>query len=308
MGLNTFNGTTTINLNQDVLSGFNKRLMGLGIFTRDYSGDIVQGDSVVTRVVSKAGTPITRGATVGYNDSTIVEAITTTPVTIQLTEKKVIGFTLSADEYDMISNGIITNITKDRITSCINAVAKQMLGFVFGKITVANFAKSLVAGDAVAFDYKDTADHAAVLDAADYPIEDIAYVLNPSYIAALAKDNVINQMYSSGLSVIVDGSGAITRVSGMPLHKARTLQTTENLVGFACDKNALAIAMRAPMKGGMEMPSGASAEILTDSDTGLSLTHYRFFDAPMGRWNMTYEAQYGASVALADNLHRIVSQ
>ena len=312
---NVFNGTTFVNIARKGLSVFNKRLLGLDIFTRDFSGDIIQGTQVTTRVVPASQIPVDKfsspGVQVPYNDSTILENITTTPVTVTLDQQKVCGFAITDEEAMKISSGVLQD-TKDRIIEKkVNGLADQMLGYVFNQITAANFGSAIATVPAAAWDRDQVVDLRTALVKQDFPIDQTALILNPDYMGALSKDLKIAAQYSSGLTVMVDGSSAIYRLEGMTLHEAialsrATVATSEKLVGFASTPDALAIAMRG-LK--VEQPAVPTefVEVLSDEQTGATLTAYAFRDSTYRRWVFTFEAWYGASKANGAALQRIVA-
>lgn len=301
---NTFNGMNFTNIAQRGLTVFSKRLLGMGIFTRDFSLDVAnQGTIVQTRIVPASSAPVEK-STLAYNDATIITGETTTAVPVTLNKHYVDGFELTDKEMDEIGAGVMQD-TKDKIIEKkVNALADQMLTYVFGLIKATSYSNAMDAVDPAACDNDDVIDWRTTLAKAHFPIMDTNLVLNPDYIGALLKDAKISQMYSSGLSAIVDGAGAVARLGGMSVYEAVTLPTnSENLGGFACTPDCLAVAMR-PIRQHSAVPTEYQ-EVLTDPQTGAVLNYYGWRDSAYRRWIHNFEILYGASVANSDALYRI---
>lgn len=295
------------NIAQSSMAVLSKRLMPLNIFTTDLSPEMQQGNAVTTRIVPASATPVDRSA-IAWNDATIVGDITTTSVTCTLDQDMATGYQVTDDEVILEKQGVIAGV-KSRVAELkVNALADQMLTYVYGKILAASFTNTaLTAGDAVAFDYDNVVDHMTTLTSAHFPIDQTAYVLNPSYIGALLKDARVSNMDSSGLPAIAQGAGALKSLAGMPLYQAVTLPSnSQNLVGFACQPDAIAVAMRT--KPVSQAPVGTEfVEVVTDPQTGASMTMYAFRDSTKRAWNITFNCWYGAVKANQAKLYRIVS-
>lgn len=302
---NTFAGMTFTNIAQRGLSIFSKRLLGLKIFTTDLSADVQkQGTAVSTRIVPATSTPVDKSTT-AYDDATIVTGETTVAVTVTLNQHKVTGFELTDKEMHEIGSGVMQD-TRDRlIEKKVNALADQMLSYVFALITSGNYSTAFNAVASATFDSDDIVDFRTTLIKADFPIADTNLVLNSDYIGALLKDAKISNLSASGLSALTDGAGALVRLGGMGAYEAPTLPTnSQNLVGFAATQDALAVAMRAAPP--VDSLPGAQYQILTDPQTGLTLGYYAWPDYSQKRWIHNFEALYGASKANAAALIRVV--
>lgn len=301
---NTFNGMSFTNIAQQGLSVFSKRLMGLGIFTRDFSPDVAkQGTIVSTRIVPASTAPVAK-STIAYNDATIIAGETTTAVSVTLNRHYVVGFELTDKEMDEIGAGVMAD-TKDRIIELkVNALADEMLTYVFGLIVSSSYSNAMDAVDPAVCDNDNVIDWRTTLAKDHFPVQDTNLVLNPDYIGALLKDAKISQQYSSGLSAIVDGAGAIARLGGMKVYEAVTLPTnSQNLGGFACTPDALAVAMR-PIHAHGNVPTEYH-EIITDPVTGAVMNYYGWRDSSYRRWIHNFEILYGAIKANDDALYRI---
>lgn len=301
---NTWNGTDLANIANTALEVFVKRLANIRIFTTDFSAESFNGTSVSTRIVPAGNAPAAKSTT---SYVALAGDTTTTNVTVNLNQHKVNGYTITLKEAASMGAGVLSDLEMRLIRQNANKMADDVLAYAFALITAGNFANAHSAVAAAAFDYEDVIDFRTTLAAANYPIMDTVMCLSSGHLGALMKDQPISAQYSSGLSTIVDGAGAIMRLGGMQVMEAVTLPTTGNLAGFTCTPSAIAIAMRPPNPANADLPPGVTIDTIADPATGLSLSVYRHFDNTQKQWVTNFEAWYGASVGVAAHLYRIVS-
>ena len=108
-----------------------------------------------------------------------------------------------------------------------------------------------------------------------------------------------------------DGDVAVRKVDDFDVFKAVTLPpsggtpASENLTGFVATPDAIAIAFRPVIS---QAPEDLIAhELMVDERTGIMLLYRAWYKRGTGRINHTYETFFGASVAKAESLKRIVS-
>ena len=144
-----------------------------------------------------------------------------------------------------------------------NAIAEACLAEVSALITNANYSSSAVTGASLSYSEVITAK--GVLDAAKAS-DTRALILNATYANNLLTDAQIAAAYALGAQVIQ--SGQIGQVGGMSVFQFTSLPTnSENLAGFACGSDAIAVASGLPMS---EIP-GFETAVAVDSDTGLGI-------------------------------------
>lgn len=301
---NTFNGMSFTNIAQQGLSVFRKQMMNMGIFTRDFSPDVAaQGTAIATRIVPASAAAADQSS-VDYDDATIIGDITTTAVTVTLNQHYGVGFVLTDKEMDQIGSGVMQDTQNKVIEHKINALAYNVLSYVYALLTVSNYTNAMSAVDPAVCDNDDVVDWRTTLREANFPLDSTSLVLNSDYIGALLKDSNISQQYSSGLAAIVDGAGAVKRLAGMSVYEAVQLPTnSENLGGFACTPDCLAVAMR-PIQEHGNVPTEYH-EVLQDPMTGAVMNYYGWRQSSKRRWVHNFEVLYGASVGNASALYRI---
>jgi hypothetical protein len=144
-----------------------------------------------------------------------------------------------------------------------NAIAEACLAEVSALIVAANYSSSQATGASLSYSEVITAK--GVLDTAKAS-DTRALILNATYANNLLTDAQIAAAYALGAQVIQ--SGQIGQVGGMSVYQFTSLPTnSENLAGFACGSDAIAVASGLPMS---EIP-GFETAVAVDSDTGLGI-------------------------------------
>lgn len=308
---NTWNGMTFTNIARKGLSAFVQRLIPLRVFTTDFSADVaLQGTAVATRVVPAGGTAQSLSSTHSGVRSNAVADQTTSLVTVTLNQDPIEGFHLTDEEAMQIGSGVWEDTKTRLIEQTVNSVADAILDYCFGLIINANYSNIVHTGLAAAFDLDDVVDIGNTLDVAQWPASLRNMVLSSAYYNALKKDNAIQDLSASGLPVVKAGDVAMRKVDEFELYKAPTLPpsgtpSTENLTGFVCRKECMAIAMRAVKAQAPERLE--FFQVLTDPQTGATIVYRAWYDPDVGKMYHTFEALFGASVAYATALQRIRS-
>ena len=179
-----------------------------------------------------------------------------------------------------------------------NAIAEACLAEVSALITAANYSSSQASGAALS--YAEVVTAKGVLDAAKAS-DTRALILNPTYANNLLTDAQIAAAYALGASVIQ--TGQIGQVGGMSVYQFTSLPTnSENLGGFACGSDAIAVASGLPMS---EIP-GFETAIATDPDTGLGI-QIIMGQEQSGFYNVTATLLFGAAKGRATSLTRLLT-
>ena len=127
--------------------------------------------------------------------------------------------------------------------------------------------------------------------------------LMPTYAGQLKKDSVLTSANSSAADVIRSGSlGPLAGFTNV-YEYAAIPHNSENLVGFACSREALLIAARQPA---VTDQNTVQVENVTDPVTGLPLQLRLFYVPQSKKTYLTVEVMYGVAVGVAGNLVRLV--
>lgn len=180
--------------------------------------------------------------------------------------------------------------------SAADAIAAKCLSEIGALITNANFTSNVNTGADVT--YAELVTAKGVLDAAKAGSRR-AFILNADYTNDLLADSQI--IGASGLGAQVIQSGSIGQIAGASVYQFTDLPTnSENLAGFACGADALAVASGLPMT---EI-AGAEVSQATDPESGITIQVVMFQE--QGGWtNITAEVLFGAAVGRSTSLHRL---
>lgn len=178
------------------------------------------------------------------------------------------------------------------------ALSQKCMAEVNALITNANYASNTVTG--VALSYAEVVSAQKTLDDAKAP-DKRALVLGNTYIHDLRSDASIIGAFQLGANVI--STGSIGSVAGAQVYQFSNLAAnSENLSGFACGADAIAVAAALPFN---EIP-GADVSSATDPATGLSV-QVMIMQEQSGFYNVTATLLFGASVGRSTSLRRFLS-
>jgi len=179
-----------------------------------------------------------------------------------------------------------------------NAIAEACMGEISALITNANYSSNAVTGSALS--YSEVVTAKGVLDAAKAS-DTRALIVNPTYANNLLTDAQIAAAYALGAQVIQ--TGKIGSIGGMSVYQWSSLPTnSENLAGFACGSDAIAVASGLPMS---EIPGFEVANAF-DADTGLGV-QILMGQEQSGYYNVTATLLFGAAKGRATSLTRLLT-
>ena len=316
---NTWNGMTYTNIARAGFSAFMKKLTPLSAFTTDFSSEVrEQGTAVATRIVPASSAAVSLSTATGSGGAggdrshgNAVGDIATTAVTVTLNQDPVRGFYLTDEEAGQIGASVWEDTKSKLIAQTAYAVATHMVNYAFNLVTNASYSTAIFTGAASTFDLDDVVDAAASLvEDHSWDLDVPTYlVLKPSYIAALKKDNAIQDLSASGIPVV--GTGNLYQIDRFIVVPAATLPpsggtpASENLVGFVAQKPAIAIAQRVVDSQASDRLE--AFEVMQDPDSGATLVYRAWYKPETGKIYHTFESLYGAIKAQAEALKRITS-
>lgn len=270
-------------LAQQIIPGLVGNLPLINAFSTNLTGGFTRGKSVQVSIIG-GDAAIQFGAT-GYAESQDADI---TAVTVDLVHlhstKKFAPIDLAEYGEDYIVNAFVQNAVEE-----LSAKVMQQVGAI---VTAANYSENDVVA-AGSFGYDEVVDLNTALSGAKASRQR-ALVLNPSYIGALRKDATLTQAFSGAAqnsSVVTEG--ALGRIAGMDVFEFSDLPgNAENLTGWACGKDAIAVASALPSSAMFEGevdqavdPSGLAVQVLKSKayDGFLRLTATMLFGAKKAR-------------------------
>lgn len=179
-----------------------------------------------------------------------------------------------------------------------NAIAEACLAEVGALILNANYSSSANTGAGLT--YAEVVTAKGVLDAAKAS-DTRALVVNSTYANSLLTDAQIAAAYQLGATTIT--TGQIGQIGGAKVYQWSSLPTnSENLAGFMCGSDAIAVASGLPMA---EIPGFESA-VAVDADTGLGI-QILMGQEQSGYYNVTATLLFGAAKGRATSLTRLLT-
>jgi hypothetical protein len=165
-------------------------------------------------------------------------------------------------------------------------------------VVAANYSSTQATGAALS--YSEVVTAKGVLDAAKAS-DTRALIVNPTYANNLLTDAQIAAAYALGAQVIQ--TGQIGQIGGMSVYQWSSLPTnSENLGGFACGSDAIAVASGLPLA---EIPGFETATAI-DADTGLGI-QILMGQEQSGYYNVTATLLFGAAKGRATSLTRLLT-
>jgi hypothetical protein len=187
------------------------------------------------------------------------------------------------------------------VQNAIEELAAKCHAEIGALITNANYSANSVI-TAANFGYDDAVDLNTALSAAKAS-KTRALVLNSTYAGALRKDATLVQPFTSGgASGSLVTTGTIGSVAGMGVYEFTDLPgNSENLTGFACGKDAIAIASALPSA---EMYVGEVDQAVDASGLAVQVLKSKGTD---GFLRLTATLLFGAAKGRATSLKRVLS-
>lgn len=287
MATNSLNGYSIGQIADMSLEALLPAMKRLSWFTTDFSDEVADdGTTVTTRY---PGTYTASDLTTGLD--TNASNSSTTAVTVTL--GAVTGVALEFTDYQYSVASI--DLERVFIKPMVNAIVKNYQTTAMNLITAANYGNAAFTGAASTFDADDVADLAGTLDGNDVMEGDRALFLSPTYYSALRKDNaLLTNTLGSDENI---RRGSVGEIFGFNVVNCNYIPgNSENLVGFACSPQAIAIASRVPA-----VPQNGYGEYqnVTDPDSGFTFQIRRFYDENKLKWRLAGLYMGGASKALS---------
>jgi len=279
-------------LAQQIIPGLVGNLPLINAFSTNLTGGFTRGKSVQVSIIG-GDAAIEFGAT-GYAESQDADI---TAVTVALkhfhSTKKFAPIDLAEYGEDYIVNAFVQNAVEE--------LSAKVMAEVGAIITAANFSENDVVA-AASFGYDSVVDLNTALSSAKAS-RNRALVLNPSYVGALRKDATLTQAFSgSAQNSAVVTEGALGRIAGMDVFEFSDLPSNaQNLTGFACGKDAIAVASALPSPA---MYEGEVDSAVDPSGLAVQVLKSKAFD---GFLRLSATMLFGVQKARTSSLVRVLS-
>ena len=270
-----------------VIGSLKNKLPVLNGFSSVFSSSISGQGKVITVPLlgTSTATEFSTGGYLTQDDATVTKA----DVTLKHYKVSTRVTPLNIREYGM-------SFFQNFAATASNALAQKCMDDIAALVVNANYSTSTNTGSSLSY---------AEAVAAQKTLDDAkaanprALILNSTYTADLRADSQI--VGAAGLGAQVIQSGNIGQVAGASVYQWSNLpNNSENLAGFACGADAIAVATALPLT---EIP-GFDVAVGTDADTGLSV-QIIMGQEQSGYYNITATLLFGAAVGNAGSLVRL---
>lgn len=292
---NTLGGVNLAQIAEETLDTLLQEFVPVGAFTTNFNSDVaMKGESVTTRIVT-AVDAMDLSSGYGTNDTTVTTAKTITLNTFY-------GHVMAFTDAEVSKAGDLNWLREMFIGPAVEATVEKVMDDLLALVTTTNFTNALSPIAVGSFDADDLADAAATMTTAKIPKRGRFFMVNPSFYAALAKDNAIQAAYAYGGSEAIRDN-RVPRVHGFDIYEYGDIPTNNQfLVGLGGSRQGLLIAARQPAT-----PSDPGLEVVNvaDSVTGLPLQFRRWYDPTAGEYKMSVGLLYGVAVGNAAAVYRL---
>ena len=285
-------------ISSGVLRGFTKKIAPLMAFSTNFSADAAKRGEKVSILRDNTAIDAVQTKTT-HADYTIQDA-DSDAVEVTLGQPKYVSWSL--DDTEIASSSVLNmEVFGERKG---NALASAILTDIWSEVTAANFGGAAFTGAASAFDSDDVFDIKDACDDADWDEEDRYLILSNAYFTALLKDGSIKAADAFGGAEAIR-AGQIPMLGGFKVISTNIMPgNSENLVGFAAHRSAIAAAFRylQPQEGNKYN----RAERLTD-ESGITLGLRDWYDEDSGVRKRVVESVYGYETGIGSAIKRLVS-
>ena len=286
---NSYTNINDVKVMSDGVAALKKALTPLSVFTLDAGSDPMEKNEYVYVPLASARSGSAFSSTYESGDSTI------TGKGVQLSNHRFCSWHVT-DVQGMKSSAKLFEMES---VEAAYGLASDIQTLVLNVITTANFTGTSVTVTAANFGLDDVADIRSKATKTNgwrevEPGKLGALVLDGKYVEALNKDTTVINQAASGKDTLV--SGVVGRIYGLDIYEnnliaTSTPGTTQNLVGFAVQPGAIAVAVR-PVRPGDDKTL-AFADIAVDPDSGIAMSYRRWYNPASGTLWGTYTVLMG---------------
>jgi hypothetical protein len=298
---NTLGTTNADVIAQEALKQLQAALPILGQIATDHSKENARfGETIIVHEVA-AASAVPFNPAVGYvpGDRTQVD------IPVGLDRHKHHTYGVSVQEASSSRVDLIRRFGLNAAYSIGAAIVSDLCALITASNYPNKTTKALGAGGD-GFDRKAAISVATALSKRGVPPLGRFMLLNPEYYGSLSMDvTMLQVLLARGASAVE--SGKLPNVHGFEVSEFVDLPAnSENLMGFAGTRTAIALATRIPDDPGTG-ESNCRISTVTDENTGLSLQVREWYEATLAQFRRTYTLMYGVAKGQTDALQRIVS-
>lgn len=269
-------------------------LTPLNAFAADISSEVRgQGDAVIVPLFGNVTTTTFTQATNVYEQSGGL----ITAITVNLDKRKITPMDLTLQQLAESSNAGRFDQFADQLG---RSMAQAVLTDIWSLITTSNFGSAIITTAAANYGRAQLiAARKALLSAGVRG--DKSFVANMDIEAAMLGDDKITLALNRGDALAIK-EGLLGRLLGMDIYSSDVIPLNSvSLAGFACGKNAIAVAMR---QLGEYLPTEdyEAVEQYVDAESGISALYTRHWSRAQGKYFANLHCLYGYATAVTNEL------
>lgn len=269
-------------------------LTPISAFATDISGEVRgEGDAVIVPLFGAiATTTFTQSTTVYEQSGGLISAIT-----VNLDKRKITPMDITLQQLAESSN---VGRWDQYAMQLGKSMAETVLKDIWSVLLTTNF------GEAIIITAPANYARAQLIEARKQLLKagvrgDKTFLVDMDAEAALLGDDKITLALNRGDSMAIK-EGNLGRLMGMNIFSSDVLPLNAiSLCGFACGKNAIAVAMRSL---GNFLPTGdyEAVETYTDDETGISALYTRHWSRAQGKYFANLHMLYGYTTAVTGEM------
>jgi hypothetical protein len=301
---NTYTDLFVDAITDKVIGALRKKLPTLRVMSTDVSPQAVgESEKAKTINVPLVAAPAANDFTGDYtaNADTVDSTV---PVTTD--QHKVATFHLSDIEAMDISAGVWAAAALEKVTGAVYNVADAIINYALTKVLAASFTASKVVAPAD-FDGSELGVQATFADTNGFSEMSRSVLLPSTYLETLVNDPSLQAYYAQAEQQAVRDN-VLPRLKGFQIAKYNNIPANgENLAALVMDPRGLAVAVRPVLSNEQARQYFISQQVITDEDSGLSVTYTIWFDLRTRKTYHNIEARYGAAAGRGTAIRRIKS-
>lgn len=290
----TLTGLNDTLISQIALNSFTASLAPLSKFTTSYNTDAARRGTVISVPIISTITATTAENSYESADS---GSASNADITLNQYRKATVG--VKDSQFMGSSFADLEKFSFQQGKAVAVAISQALLSGLV--CTTGYFQTVTVTSGAVSFALSHVRSARKALVAAGVDVSAAAMILNADSFNTLLSDstNLLANLAFGGDAI---KEGKLPRVLGMDTMEVSSVPTTNNTLGFIAHPSAIALAVRplTPQDDSLYI----SSKVVTDEQSGLSLTYRRHYSLSLGTHFCTFEALAGWTAGVTAGLAR----
>lgn len=290
---NTFTSVNTEFLGTAVIDAYVAALSPLRAFTISATNATAyRGEKV--RVLSVG----TGSAALDYTDTYSMQHSEASGIDVTLDKHKFVSLELKDSEWRDSSLLEVERFARAKGYALALSVMTDVMSFVSSSFQ----AEKRTVAKSNAFSASAIVDLSSYADSLNWPEQDRSLVINPSQHSYLRKDTALQSAMAFGSPEIIRKGQVPSLDTFSSIYKTSVVPTTT--VGYAAVPNAIVFASR--VVGPQEPNSYSDVKVITDSETGLSITQLVWHNPDAGARRIAWTVEYGYNIGNSKGLFLLV--